>query len=232
MITIRKASERGQTQLGWLNSYHSFSFGNYYDPKNVHFRHLRVINDDYIAPKGGFGTHPHNDMEIITIVSSGKLEHKDSLGNGSVIRPGEIQKMSAGTGILHSEFNPSDTEDTHLYQIWLFPERKGITPSYDQIQYDKSKAKNDFLLLASPDKKPDVIHINQDAHLYLSELDKDSELAYTVADSRNVWVQVVKGDLELNNQPLTTGDGVAVTGESSLQFKGLTDSEILLFDLN
>lgn len=232
MITIRKASERGNTKLGWLNSYHSFSFGNYYDPKNIHFRHLRVINDDYIAPKGGFGTHPHNDMEIITFVSKGKLEHKDSLGNGSIIREGEIQKMSAGSGILHSEFNPSDTEDVHLYQIWLIPEQKGITPSYDQIKYDREKAKNDFLLLASPEKQPDVIHIHQDANLYLSTLDKDTEIKYPISASRNVWVQVVKGDLELNNQPLATGDGVAVTDETELNFKGLSTSEILLFDLN
>ncbi len=186
MIQIRKANDRGETNLGWLQSHHSFSFSNYHDPKHVHFRHLRVINDDFIAPSGGFGTHPHNDMEIITFIHSGSLKHEDSLGNGSIIQKGEIQRMTAGTGIMHSEFNASDTEYVHLYQIWIFPDKKGLTPSYEQKSYDRTKAVNNFLLLASNKPTQSAVKINQDVSLYLSLLQKEKSIEFLINAGRNI----------------------------------------------
>ncbi len=232
MIKIRNADQRGVTDIGWLKSYHTFSFSNYHDPKNVHFRYIRVINDDYIAPGGGFGMHPHNDMEIITFIHKGSLKHKDSLGNGSIIHEGEIQRMTAGSGIMHSEFNPSDTDDVHLYQIWIFPDEKGLEPSYEQIRYDKSKAESDFLLLASNRKEENAVRINQNLSLYFLSLQKEKAIEYAIKDGRNIWVQIVSGQLELNGITVSTGDGLAITDESLLQFKAIDNSEFLLFDMN
>lgn len=232
MITVRKADKRGVTNLDWLKSYHTFSFSSYHDPKNVHFRHLRVINDDYIAPGGGFGMHPHNDMEIITFIHNGSLKHKDSLGNGSIIQSGEIQRMTAGSGIMHSEFNPSATEDVHLYQIWIFPDKKNLEPSYEQVSFDKSKAESDFLLLASNAERADAIRINQDLSLFLSSLQKQNEIEYSIKEGRNIWIQVISGEFEVNGTFVKTGDGLAITDESFLKFKALDDSEFLLFDMN
>jgi len=231
MIKVRKNNERGVSEISWLKSFHTFSFNQYHDPAHVNFRHLRVLNDDYIAPKGGFGTHPHNDMEIITFIHTGSLEHKDSLGNGSVIRKGEIQRMTAGNGIMHSEFNPSDTEEVHLYQIWIFPNQKGLEPSYNQVVFDYAKAENALLLLASNEKTDETVKINQDVSLYLSVLKPHIKLEYIIEERRHIWVQVISGELEMNGLSVATGDGVALSNESQLTIKSQSDSEILLFDL-
>jgi len=231
MIIIRKALERGKTDIDWLQSYHTFSFSNYHDPQNVHFRNIRVINDDYIAPSKGFPTHPHNDMEIITFIDKGELAHTDSLGNGSTIKAGDIQKMTAGSGILHSEYNPSATDDVHLYQIWIFPNKKGLTPSYEQVTYDKLQAKNDFLLLASQGSDKSAVQVNQDVSLYLSILEKGGDIVYQIKQGRYVWIQVVSGDLRVNENIVSTGDGLAISNESLITCKAVADSKILLFDL-
>jgi quercetin 2,3-dioxygenase len=231
MITLRPSAERGGADHGWLKTRHSFSFNTYYDPKHVHFRSLRVINEDWVQPGMGFGTHPHDNMEIITYVLSGELEHKDSLGTGSIIRPGDGQRMSAGTGIQHSEFNPSQEDPVHLLQIWIFPERKGIKPSYEQKSFPAEEKRGKLRLIASHDGKDGAVTIHQDASLYVSLLAPGEQVEHQLGTGRHAWLQVAKGAVELNGQPLTQGDGAAVSDENKLVIRGKEDAEILLFDL-
>jgi redox-sensitive bicupin YhaK (pirin superfamily) len=231
MITVRKAEERGHFDHGWLNTYHTFSFADYYDPKNMGFRSLRVINDDVVQPGYGFGTHPHRDMEIITYVLEGRLAHKDSMGNGSFITPGEVQRMSAGTGVRHSEANPSDVEPVHLLQIWIVPEREGITPSYEQKRFDREELSGKLRLVASPDADEGSVLIHQDVKLYTSLLDEGEDVTHTFARNRHGWVHVARGEAEVNGIPLKAGDGAAISNESAVTVRG-KGAEILLFDLN
>ena len=231
MIQIRKAENRGHFDHGWLDTYHTFSFGDYQDPEQMGFRSLRVMNEDCVEPGKGFGTHPHRDMEIVTYVLEGALEHKDSMGNGEVLRPGEFQRMSAGTGITHSEFNPSDTEPVHLYQIWLFPERKGIEPSYEQKQFADDEMTNRLRLVASPDASDGSLLIHQDARIYLAKLDSGQQLVHELAVDRHAWLQVLRGDVALNGEELKTSDGAAVSDEQILEIVAASSAEIMLFDL-
>jgi quercetin 2,3-dioxygenase len=231
MIQVRKASERGHFDHGWLDTYHTFSFSRYYDPRHMGFRALRVINEDRIAPGQGFGTHGHEDMEIVTYVLGGALAHRDSLGTGSSIRPGELQRMTAGTGITHSEFNPSDTEPVHLYQIWLLPEREGLEPSYEQKDFPEAERRNRLRLVASPDGRDGSLSIRQDARLFLASLEEGQEVAHALAPGRHAWLQVLRGGIRLNGRTLSAGDGAAVTAESDLAIRADGSSELLLFDL-
>jgi redox-sensitive bicupin YhaK (pirin superfamily) len=231
MITLRRGADRGHFNHGWLDTYHSFSFGEYYDPQHVHFGALRVINEDHIAPGQGFGMHGHKDMEIVTYVLSGALQHRDNLGNGEVLRPGELQRMSAGTGIRHSEFNPSATEPVHLYQIWLFPERPGLEPSYEQKALPAEGRSNTWQLVASPDAANGSLKIHQDARLYLAELGAGLTLNKPLEPERKAWLQVLRGQIELGGQPLTAGDAAAFTGESQVHLRASSPAEVLLFDL-
>ncbi len=231
MIRIRKAEERGQADHGWLQARHTFSFASYHDPQHTQFRALRVMNEDRIAPGQGFGTHPHHDMEIVTYVLEGALEHRDSMGNGEVLRPGEFQRMSAGTGITHSEFNPSSTEPTHLYQIWLFPERKGIEPSYEQKRFDDEGMVNQLRLVASPEAEGGSLRIHQDVRIYLAKLDTGQNLEHELAAGRHAWLQVLRGEITLNGTELGTSDGAAVSEEARLILEGKSESEVMLFDL-
>lgn len=232
MIRIRKAEDRGHADHGWLDTYHTFSFSSYQDPNHVHFRSLRVMNEDRVAPGQGFGTHPHRDMEIVTYVLEGALEHKDSMGNGEVLRPGEFQRMSAGTGITHSEFNPSPTEPVHLYQIWLFPEQKGIEPGYEQKRFPEAERRNQLRLVASPDAAEGSLKIHHDARIYLAKLDAGKEISHALAEGRHAWLQVLRGGVSLNGHALNTSDGAAVSEESSFHVKAEEDAEVMLFDLN
>lgn len=231
MIHLRKAADRGHADHGWLDTWHTFSFATYQDTAHVRFRALRVMNEDRVAPGQGFGTHPHRDMEIVTYVLSGALEHKDSMGNGEVLRPGEFQRMSAGTGITHSEFNPSSTEPVHLYQIWLFPERKGIEPSYEQKKFDEVGRRNRLQLVASPDAAEGSLLIHQDARIYLANLDEGEQVGQELAEGRHAWLQVLRGSVKLNGESLDTSDGAAVSDESTLTIEATADAEIMLFDL-
>jgi redox-sensitive bicupin YhaK (pirin superfamily) len=231
MLTIRKAHERGHANHGWLDTWHTFSFSTYQDPRHVHFRALRVMNEDTVAPGEGFGTHPHNDMEIVTYVLSGALEHKDSMGNGEVLRPGEFQRMTAGTGITHSEFNPSSTEPVHLYQIWLFPEKKGLTPSYEQKAFPATGRTNQFRLVASRDTAEGSLKIHTDAKIYLAELNKGGSVQHELASGRNAWLQVLRGGVTVNDKALSAGDGIAVSDEPSLSVEANDNAEVMLFDL-
>ncbi len=231
MITIRPADERGATRLDWLDSRHSFSFGDYFDPRHESFRTLRVLNDDRIAPGAGFGMHPHRDFEIISYVAAGALEHRDSLGNGSVIRPGEVQRMTAGTGIRHSEFNPSGTEPTHLLQIWIVPERRGLEPSYEQKSFPSAERHGQWRLLASRDGREGSVTIHQDAALLGALLKPGQSIRYELRPDRHAWLQVVRGDVMLNDRPMGAGDGAAISGEPALTLTAVTPSEALLFEL-
>lgn len=231
MIHIRKANDRGHANHGWLDTYHTFSFAGYVDRDHVHFRSLRVMNEDRVAPGQGFGTHPHNDMEIVTYVLEGALEHKDSMGNGEVLRPGEFQRMTAGTGITHSEFNPSADEPVHLYQIWLFPDRKGHTPSYEQKRFPDEQLSNQLRVVASPDAEDGSLLIHQDAKIFLSKLDAGTVVEHPLSESRHAWLQVLRGNVILNGQPLNTSDGAAVSNEVALKIEADGDAEIMLFDL-
>ena len=231
MITIRRAEERGHLNFGWLDTHHSFSFGEYYDPKFMGFSDLRVINEDFVNPGRGFGTHPHSDMEIITYVLEGALEHKDSMGNGSVIRPGDVQRMSAGTGITHSEFNQSKTELVHMLQIWLMPAKQGINPSYEQKFFSEDEKFGQLRLVASPDGSDGSVTINQDAKLYASVISSGQKLTHDLDSGRNAWIQVARGSVDLNGQKLNQGDGAAISGEQLLTLSGLENAEVLLFDL-
>jgi len=231
MIAIRKSEARGHANHGWLDSYHTFSFANYYDPKYMNFRSLRVINEDVINGGKGFGTHGHTDMEIITYVLEGALEHKDSLGTGAVIKPGEVQRMSAGTGIQHSEFNHSPTDPVHLLQIWLLPDRNGLKPSYEQRDFPLAERQGRLRLVAARDARDGAVKIHQDVDLYAAVLDKDSRVSHALQPNRHAWVQVARGSVLLNGLTLENGDAAAVSGESELAIEAAEDAEFLLFDL-
>lgn len=231
MIRLRKSNERGHADHGWLNTYHTFSFADYYDPQQLGFRALRVINEDRVQPKAGFPTHPHRDMEIITYVLEGGLEHKDSMGNGSVIRPGEVQRMSAGTGITHSEFNHSGTELVHFLQIWIVPEQKGVNPGYEQKVFPDAEKVNTLRLIACRDGREGSVAINQDVNLFAALLEPGAALTYAMPAGRHVWLQVARGSVELNGHPLAQGDGAAVSDEKQLMVAGREKAELLLFDL-
>jgi len=231
MITIRRANERGHGDHGWLNSYHTFSFASYHDPQHMGFRSLRVMNEDRVAAGQGFGNHAHRDMEIVSYVLDGELEHEDSIGNGEVLRPGEFQRITAGTGITHSEFNPSATKPTHFYQIWLLPERKGIDPSYEQKQFDPVGRKNQLQLVASRDAAEGSLLIHQDAKIYLADLTTGDDLNYEIPTGRYVWLQVLVGSVIVNGQSLSTSDAVAVSDESALLLQTDDHAEFMLIDL-
>ena len=234
MIQVRRAKERGHADHGWLNTYHTFSFGDYYDPRFMGFRSLRVINEDWVQPGYGFPPHPHRDMEIITYVLEGSLEHKDSMGTGSVIRPGEVQKMSAGTGVRHSEFNHSKTEPVHLYQIWILPERAGIAPMYEQKAIPAEEKQGKLRLVASPagGNGSSAVKIYQDAELYATELAHGQTVEHKLGAGRYAWLQVARGAVNVNGQELKAGDGASVAEESQLTVAGRAEkSEVLLFDL-
>jgi quercetin 2,3-dioxygenase len=231
MIHVRKAGERGRFDHGWLATWHTFSFGDYYDPAHMGFRALRVINDDRVQPGQGFGMHGHRDMEIVTCVLEGALEHKDSMGNGSVLRAGELQRMTAGTGVRHSEFNPSDKEWGHLYQIWLLPESNGLKPSYEQKAFPEEERQGQLRLAASPTGEDGSLTIRQDARIYLSTLKDGEMVAVGLKPGRHAWLQVLRGAAALNGHPLSAGDGAAVSQEEKLEIRGQDDAEIMLFDL-
>jgi redox-sensitive bicupin YhaK (pirin superfamily) len=231
MIRVRRAQDRGHFNHGWLDTYHTFSFADYRDPAHMGFRSLRVINEDRVAPGAGFGTHGHRDMEIITYVISGQLEHRDSMGNGEVIKAGEVQHMTAGTGVEHSEFNPSATEPVHLYQIWIRPDRHGHTPRYAQRDFSAANKRGKFVSLVSPDGADGSLPIHQDATLYLAEVTPDQPLSFAVRPGRHAWVQVVRGSVEVNGAPLSESDGAAVSEEAQLSFTAPAPAEILLFEL-
>jgi redox-sensitive bicupin YhaK (pirin superfamily) len=231
MMNIRKAEERGQANHGWLNSHHTFSFANYYDPEHMGFRALRVINDDIVGPGGGFDTHAHRDMEIISYVLSGELQHKDSMGNGRVIRPGEFQYMSAGTGVMHSEFNPSSRDPVHFLQIWIVPDKKGLKPHYAERTGTQLPAGR-LNLVASKAGRDGSIAINQDADLYLAKLGQGDAVSHKLLPQRHAWVHVAEGKVNLNGKELGAGDGAAVSGEQALEFAAKAPSQVLLFDLN
>ncbi len=231
MIRVRRAEDRGRTQLPWLDGRHTFSFGGYVDPEHHHFRSLRVINDDVIAPGGGFDTHPHHDMEIVTVVLDGALRHRDSMGNGSVIRPGEVQRMTAGTGVLHSEHNELQDTPTRLLQIWIFPESKGLDPGYEQKSFDTEARSGEWVLVASRDGREGSVTIHQDASIRRAHLAPDEELSLDVAPNRHVWLHVASGAVEIAGTTLRAGDGAAVSEETELVLRGVETADVLLFDL-
>jgi hypothetical protein len=231
MITIRKSADRGHADHGWLKTFHTFSFSSYQDPRHIDFRCLRVMNEDWIAPGQGFGTHPHHDMEIVTYVLKGALEHQDSMGNGEVLRPGEFQQMSAGTGITHSEFNPSKIEPVHLYQIWLYPDQRGLKPSYEQKRFPLTEQKNQLCLVASNQGEAGALQIHQDARIFLSQLDAGVQIDHQIQPGRHAWLQVLRGSVQLNEHLLATSDGAAISDTSSLSLIALNNAEIMLFDL-
>jgi quercetin 2,3-dioxygenase len=232
VLTVRKAGDRGRSRLDWLDSYHTFSFSDYYDEAHMGFRSLRVINDDTVAPAGGFGTHGHRDMEIITYVLEGALEHRDSLGTGSVIRPGDVQKMSAGTGIRHSEFNHSRTEPVHFLQIWVVPERTGVAPRYEQIHVPREAKLGKLALVGTNEAGDGKVQIHQDANLYVTLLESaEQRVAHTLTPGRHAWVHVARGSVAVNGQTLKAGDGVAISGEPKIDIAGSPSGEALLFDL-
>jgi len=231
MITIRKAEERGHFDFGWLNTYHSFSFGDYHDPKHTRFRTLRVINEDFVQAGRGFPTHGHRDMEIITYILSGALEHRDSMGSGSIIRRGDAQRMSAGTGVTHSEANPSSNEPVHLLQIWIFPAEQGSQPEYEEKKFSDDEKRNQLRLIVSPEGSEGSVRIHQDARIYASLLDEGREVGHTLESGRSAWLQVAAGAVTLNDIALKQGDGAAVSQESHLRITAHEPAEVLLFDL-
>lgn len=231
MITIRRADERGHADHGWLDTYHTFSFADYHDPAHMGFRALRVINEDRVRGGRGFGTHGHRDMEIISYVLDGALGHRDSMGTNGVIRPGEVQRMSAGTGVMHSEMNASEEELVHFLQIWILPERGGITPSYEQKRFDEDERRGRLRLVASPDAGDGSVKIHQDVRLYTTLLDDGDSVTHDYASGRYGWVQVARGEVELNGQTLKAGDGAAIADEARVTLTG-KGAEVLLFDLN
>ncbi|HXY23119.1 MAG TPA: pirin family protein [Candidatus Acidoferrum sp.] len=231
MINIRKSENRGHANHGWLDTRFTFSFADYYDSKHVHFRTLRVMNDDRVAGGGGFTMHPHRDMEIVTYVLEGALEHRDSMGNGSVIRPGDVQYMSAGTGVRHSEFNASETEPVHLYQIWMFPEKEGLKPTYDQKNFSEAEKRGKLRLVASPDGRNGSVKIRQDNELYATLLGDGETVKHELKPERHAYVQVARGSVELNGTKLEEGDGAAISNEKAVELTGVKNAEVLLFDL-
>jgi quercetin 2,3-dioxygenase len=228
MVQIRPSEERGHNHIGWLDTHFTFSFADYYDPAHTQFRTLRVLNEDVVAPGQGFGMHPHRDMEILTWVLEGALQHRDSMGNSGLIRPGELQHMSAGTGLMHSEFNASATDPVRLLQIWILPERKGIKPGYEQLAFADADLRNKFGHVAGP-KAPLTIH--QDADVHIARLDKGAEATHDLARGRHAWVQVAKGSVRVNGKELKRGDGAAVSNETKVRVEAVEPSEVLLFDL-
>ncbi|EDX86078.1 conserved hypothetical protein [Synechococcus sp. PCC 7335] len=232
MLAIRKATDRGTSNFGWLDSRHTFSFGGYMDPRNMGFSDLRVINEDRVAPGAGFGTHGHRDMEIISYVIEGELAHRDSMGTGSVIRPGDVQRMSAGTGVTHSEMNASKENPVHFLQIWILPETKGLAPSYEQNHFAPETRQDQWKLVGSRDGREGSVTIHQDVSLYAATLSEGAKISYELAPNRKAWLQVVKGSLQLDGQTLTAGDGLAFADLDTLSVLGSDEStEILLFDL-
>jgi hypothetical protein len=231
MITVRPARERGHADHGWLDSHHTFSFADYYDPRHMGFRALRVINDDRVQPGRGFGTHPHRDMEIVSYVLEGALAHKDSMGTGSVIRPGDVQRMTAGTGVLHSEFNHAPDEVVRFLQIWIVPERARLEPSYEQKTFPTEERKNQLRLVASRDGRDGSITVHQDVALYATVLDDGATVRHAIAPGRHVWVQVARGAAVLNGKPLAEGDGAAISDEAAIELTGKGSAEVLVFDL-
>jgi len=231
MIVLRPGAERGHFDFGWLNTFHTFSFADYWDPKWMGFHFLRVINEDRVAPAEGFGTHPHRDMEIITYVISGSLQHRDSMGNGSVLTAGEVQRMSAGSGITHSEFNGSKTEPCHLLQIWLLPAAKGFTPSYEEKVFPREAKLGRLCPVATPDRRGGSLAIHQDAMIYASVLPEGAYLEYEIVGSRALWVQVVSGQLEIEGEILKAGDGAGITDLDEIAFTAIEETEFLLFDM-
>jgi redox-sensitive bicupin YhaK (pirin superfamily) len=233
MLIIRRAQERGFTNLGWLKSSHTFSFGGYFDPLYLGFESLRVINDDHVAPGSGFSAHAHRDMEILSYVLSGALKHRDNMGNEGVIKAQDVQRMSAGTGVIHSEANASDSEDVHFLQIWIIPTSMGITPSYEQKHFSQAQKRGRFVLIASSNGRDGSLLIHQDTDVWSAILDKSHPtLTYTLSRKRKAWIHIVRGELSLNDTPLKTGDGVGITSAQTLHFhKPQTECEILVFDL-
>jgi redox-sensitive bicupin YhaK (pirin superfamily) len=231
MIQVYKAAERGRTHIDWLDSRHTFSFGDYYDPDHMGFRALRVINDDHVAPGAGFGMHPHRDMEIVTYVLQGALEHRDSLGTGSILHAGELQRMTAGTGIMHSEFNSSKKEPVHLYQIWLLPQTKGLQPSYEQKAFAPAEQRGHLRAVVTPDGRDGALRIHQDVEILLGSLDKNEKIRKPLAPGRHAWVQCLAGHLSLNELALAAGDGVAISNERAINLAGIEAAQIMVFDL-
>lgn len=234
MITVRRSEERGAANFNWLNSQHTFSFGQYFDPGYMGFGPLRVINEDRVIPGEGFATHSHRNMEIITYVISGALEHRDSIGNGSIIKPGDVQRMSAGTGISHSEYNESSTDPVHFLQIWIMPATEGIVPSYEQNHFSDVQKRNQLRLIGSQDGRDGSVKIHQDVNLYTSLLARNHRLSHIPEHAdRQIWIQIIKGEIQANGERLQAGDGVAIADQTELELIGLSDaeSEFMLFDL-
>lgn len=231
MLQTVAAASRGRTRISWLDSAHTFSFGNYRDPRRMGFRALRVLNDDRVAAGGGFAPHSHRDMEIVSYVVQGALEHKDSLGNGGRIVPGDVQRMSAGTGITHSEFNGSKTEPVRFLQIWIPPYRAGLSPGYEQRHFPEADRRGRLRLVASPDGQEDSLTLQQDVRLYAGLLDGEERASFSLAPGRHAWVQVIRGRLVVNGQPLSEGDGLALSEEASVDLGSAEDAEVLVFDL-
>jgi len=231
MITIRKSEDRGHFDFGWLDTYHTFSFDQYYDPAHTHWRSLRVMNEDRVQPAHGFPTHSHRDMEIITYILAGALEHRDSMGNGSVIRPGDVQRMSAGLGVSHSEFNPSEAEPVHLLQIWILPQSHGLPPGYEEKHFSDEERRGGLRLIASSDGRDGSVTIHQDAQVYATVLDTGQTAVHSLDENRYAWVQVARGTIRLDEVELKQGDGAAVRQESELVITAHDQAEVLLFDL-
>jgi redox-sensitive bicupin YhaK (pirin superfamily) len=232
MITLRKAQDRGHAEHGWLDSWHTFSFGDYYDPKHMGFRTLRVINDDRVAPGKGFPTHSHRDMEILTYVLDGALEHKDSMGNGSVMRPGDVQRMTAGTGVGHSEFNGSRTEPVHFLQIWVLPEQRNLPAGYEQKHFSEAERQGKLRVVASRDGGEGAVQVHQDMKLFAGRFAEGESASYTLAAGRHAWLHVARGALRVNGVELQAGDALQVSEEAALELSGVQDAEVLLFDLS
>lgn len=231
MLEVRKSNERGRANHGWLNSFHSFSFAEYYDPKNMGFGPLRVINEDRVQPGMGFGTHGHRDMEIISYVLDGALEHKDSMGNGSIIRPGDVQRMSAGTGVMHSEYNPSPEDGVHFLQIWIIPDVNGIAPSYEEKHFDAASKRGKLKLVASPDGRDGSVVVHQDALIFSALLDGGERVTHALSAGRLAYVHVARGSVTVNGQPLDAGDAAKLSGERAITLDQGKDAEVLLFDM-
>jgi hypothetical protein len=231
MIQVRKSCERGHANHGWLDTYHTFSFADYYDPAHMGFGPLRVINEDRVEPGKGFGTHGHRDMEILTVVLDGALQHRDNLGNGSVIRPGDVQRMSAGTGVLHSEFNASDKDPVHFLQIWIEPSKRGVQPGYEQKHFGAEDRQGRLRLLASSDGRDASVTLHQDARVYVTDLGPDDAVSHDIEPGRRAYVHVARGAVTLNGLPLEAGDGARVVDETTLNLSGVQESQVLLFDL-
>ena len=231
MITLRRSEDRGKTKIGWLDSRHSFSFGDYYDPANESFGPLRVINEDWIKGGAGFPPHPHRDMEIVTYILEGAIAHQDSSGGGGTIRPGEIQRMSAGTGITHAEFNASATESCHLLQIWILPSKTGITPGYEQKRIDPDSVRNHFARIAAPEPRDNEVRLVQDAEIWTAKLDADVEAIHALAQGRKAWLHVARGEIRLGEDTLKAGDAAAITDQDQIAVRSRVPSEVLLFDL-